>query len=1096
MAVYQVLTTMAMVCMLAHLARGDGTTQLGTTQALQASTVLYLDIDNIANQRIYFQGTGQLRIYRPGDFAQVGTILSGQLYTPTMTGVYGALLTLDQTYGAVWDISVYDTSTSSIDAGRVFSFSWNLASNSFSQSDAVDVSIWSLFSTSLGAKLVENRFEGMAGFIYQIAASTTGIETATPKYKSVLQSGNSVTPNIRLYLSKPEHVTLSSSVPNIVFEGVEFVTLGCFDFISDCNTVVADKVHPRFKFNTDAAGGRYTLVCDTNSDGALDLVRQTDTSLRGTTVAGDNIVEWDGRDDNNALVTAGFYTCKMFVYLDEIHFPLVDMETVYPGLRMFDHSSGTPRPQIMYWNDDGVNAPIAMPNGQFGATYSGCCGIDSGVSTDPISPNVNARSWGNFVSGSKGDTAILNTFSLVEVTVSEAINISVAQPSQCETATVNLIDYVLTELDSGTTVVEVKLAVSSYLAGDITLAYTTADGTATAGSGDYVATSGSIVISSGDFCNSLSVTINGDDIVEYDEWFFLDVTQTAGPTVIIADGRANVTILNDDTPVTISMTNSATSVTEPSSGSANAGLTFTLSAPSTAPVTVYLATTAPGGSLVTSGTDFTPPPASIVIPAGVTTFTYDIPVAADRFWDDGEQFTVSIAGTSVEGAVGGQTSTTFTINDSGPAPVVTASVVSGNVASSTGDGTASLSSTLPGDGRVGESNEVVYQLTLSRPSEYAAGLTLNVDGPATTATLPGDADLVGTIDRTGGPFTIAAGETSFNVSLVVAGDGDAEADEVVDFDAVVNLNGASNPTTTATILTNIPNDDVAVVQMAAPTAATTEPGSGTVNVPITVNLLATSPSPVTINIQTSVSSGSLATGGADFTAESTTVVVPPGQMSVVYNAVVAADTWYDGGETFDVKITGADNGFAVGAADTTVVTIADSGPAPVLTATVVGGTTTAVSGDGTDVIDVTGPEGAASTTNELVVELALSRPSEYAAGLTVQVDGVTSTADVPSDATIVDTVARTGSPMTIPALATTHQVSVVVSGDGVLEPTEVLDLGLIANYGGAELAADVVSVTATITNDDAAVVTMAAGTAAATEPGSGTVNVPITQALR
>ncbi|KNC56465.1 uncharacterized protein AMSG_02433 [Thecamonas trahens ATCC 50062] len=446
------------------------------------------------------------------------------------------------------------------------------------------------------------------------------------------------------------------------------------------------------------------------------------------------------------------------------------------------------------------------------------------------------------------------------------------------------------------------------------------------------------------------------------------------------------------------MTNSATSVTEPSSGSANAGLTFTLSAPSTAPVTVYLATTAPGGSLVTSGTDFTPPPASIVIPAGVTTFTYDIPVAADGFWDDGEQFTVSIAGTSVE---------------------------------------------------VGESNEVVYQLTLSRPSEYAAGLTLNVDGPATTATLPGDADLVGTIDRAGGPFTIAAGEIFFNVSLVVAGDGDAEADEVptevLDLGLIANYGGAELAADGVNVTATITNDDAAVVTMAAGTAAATEPGSGTVNVPITVTMDTTASYDVVVDVATSVSSGSLATGGTDFTVETTTVTIPAGSTSAVYNAVVAADAWYDGGETFDVKLTGTSTpGVSVGVADTTVVTIADSGPAPVLTVSVADGGTTGVSGDGTSSISLVALEGGTGTTNEVVLTTSLSRPAEHPTQVVVEIDPA-STAVLPDDAAILDSVTRGSSPLTIPAYATEYNVSVVVSGDSELEPDHVLDFGLVGH---------------------------------------------------
>src|SRR6185312_12199837 len=78
------------------------------------------------------------------------------------------------------------------------------------------------------------------------------------------------------------------------------------------------------------------------------------------------------------------------------------------------------------------------------------------------------------------------------------------------------------------------------------LTYATADGTATAGS-DYVAQpTGTVSFAAGDLTKTLSVTINGDTVVEPNETFFVNLTGvTNGGTIVKNQGVG--TIANDDT---------------------------------------------------------------------------------------------------------------------------------------------------------------------------------------------------------------------------------------------------------------------------------------------------------------------------------------------------------------------------------------------------------------------------------------------------------------------------------------------------------------------------------------------------------------------
>jgi hypothetical protein len=77
----------------------------------------------------------------------------------------------------------------------------------------------------------------------------------------------------------------------------------------------------------------------------------------------------------------------------------------------------------------------------------------------------------------------------------------------------------------------------------VTVQYTTADGTATAGS-DYVAKSGTLTFLPGAISHTITVTVNGDALVEENEAIqFLLATAI---NAVIDDGQGQGLILNDD----------------------------------------------------------------------------------------------------------------------------------------------------------------------------------------------------------------------------------------------------------------------------------------------------------------------------------------------------------------------------------------------------------------------------------------------------------------------------------------------------------------------------------------------------------------------
>jgi probable HAF family extracellular repeat protein len=111
------------------------------------------------------------------------------------------------------------------------------------------------------------------------------------------------------------------------------------------------------------------------------------------------------------------------------------------------------------------------------------------------------------------------------------------------TPSVSIQDAFVFEGNSGTQNAGFVLTVSPMTSGPVTVSYSTANGTATAGT-DYNAVSGTVTIPAGRTTWAVYVTVRGDRKREADETFFVDLSNAAGAT--IADAQATGTIRNDD----------------------------------------------------------------------------------------------------------------------------------------------------------------------------------------------------------------------------------------------------------------------------------------------------------------------------------------------------------------------------------------------------------------------------------------------------------------------------------------------------------------------------------------------------------------------
>ena len=106
-------------------------------------------------------------------------------------------------------------------------------------------------------------------------------------------------------------------------------------------------------------------------------------------------------------------------------------------------------------------------------------------------------------------------------------------------------DAVITEGDSATTNLTFTVTLPEPAPSDVVITYSTADGTATAGS-DYVAVSnGTLTIPTGQSSGVINIAVIGDTIFEADETFAVNITSVTAPYVV-GHAEAIGTIVNDD----------------------------------------------------------------------------------------------------------------------------------------------------------------------------------------------------------------------------------------------------------------------------------------------------------------------------------------------------------------------------------------------------------------------------------------------------------------------------------------------------------------------------------------------------------------------
>jgi hypothetical protein len=266
-----------------------------------------------------------------------------------------------------------------------------------------------------------------------------------------------------------------------------------------------------------------------------------------------------------------------------------------------------------------------------------------------VGTNPNSVTVGDFNGDGKSDLATANQFGgsisiLLNADPTATVTITdVSQPPI--SLTIN--DVTVTEGNSGTTNAVFTISLSSAASTVVSVNYATANGTATAGT-DYTAIpTTTLTFNPGETSKTITVPVNGDNQVELNETFFLNLSnlQANGSNVTLADNQGQGTINNDDS-ASIAITD--VTITEGNSGTTNAVFTVTLSNPVDTAVTVNYATA--DGTATTADNDYTAIATTpLIFNAGETSKTITVAINGDTKVESNETFFVNLSNLQTNG---------------------------------------------------------------------------------------------------------------------------------------------------------------------------------------------------------------------------------------------------------------------------------------------------------------------------------------------------------------------------------------------------------------------------------------------------------------
>ncbi len=368
------------------------------------------------------------------------------------------------------------------------------------------------------------------------------------------------------------------------------------------------------------------------------------------------------------------------------------------------------------------------------------------------------------------------------------------------------------------------VTLSEALAEQATVAFATSNGTAVA-PGDYTATSGTLTFAPGQTTAVISVTVKGDQNVESNETFTVNLSGNSANTDL-ADASGLGTILNDDILGSLSITGSQ--VDAVAGSTTQASFTVTLASPPAGAVTVLYSM---ANDSAAAGSDYTATSGTLTFnPGAPLTQVVPVTILGDTTVEAVEQFFVNLSSPSFNAEIA-----------TGQAVIVINPALTGVE--------VSVGPDIQADEGNSGSEDYVFTVSLSEISAEQVLVTYATqDGTAKVAN--------GDYNAVSGTLTFAPGETTKLVTVQVLGDEMTEANE--SFTLNVNAISGSTSSDSAT-LTIVDDDGPATISVQNDVSVAAGANPTTAVFTVTLSGLATQP----VSVGYATSNGT-ATAGVDY----------------------------------------------------------------------------------------------------------------------------------------------------------------------------------------------------------------------------------------
>ena len=434
---------------------------------------------------------------------------------------------------------------------------------------------------------------------------------------------------------------------------------------------------------------------------------------------------------------------------------------------------------------------------------------------------------------------------------------------------ISINDVTIAEGDTpGTSIATFTVSLDISPAVTVTVDAITADGTATAGS-DYVALASTpITFTPGIMSQTIDVTINGDDAVELDEGFFVNLSNPSNATITDAQGAG--TILNDDQAT---VTVADVSVNE-DDGTATLTLTLDVNVDGGFDVDVSTA----DNTATTADADYAAVNSATETFAGNAgeTQTLSVTIGADTQVEADELIDIvlsNVVASTVDAA-------DIDITDGAQITILNddqATVTVADVSVNEDDGTATL--------------------TLTLDVNVDGGFDVDVSTADNTATTA-DADYAAVNSATE-TFAGNAGETQ-TLSVTIGADTQVEADELIDIvlsNVVASTVDAADIDITDGAQITILNDDQATVTV-ADVSVNEDDGTATLTLTLDVNVDGG------FDVDVSTADNTATTADADYAAVNSATETFAGNAgeTQTLSVTIGADTQVEADELIDIVL--------------------------------------------------------------------------------------------------------------------------------------------------------------------------------------------------